>query len=106
MLATPALFFEYEDVLLRQEQRESHGRSVEEIDLLMRNFATLIVPVQVHFQWRPQLSDADDERVLEAAINGRADWIVTHNVRDFSTVRTDFGIRVLRPAEALKEIQR
>jgi predicted nucleic acid-binding protein len=77
MLATPALFFEYEDVLSRPAQREVHGRSIDEIELLMRNFATVIVPVQVHFQWRPQLTDANDERVLEAAINGRADSIIT-----------------------------
>jgi hypothetical protein len=33
----------------------------------------VIEPVEVHYQWRPQLSDAGDELVLEAAVNGRAD---------------------------------
>ena len=29
------------------------------------------------------MQDLDDEMVLDAAINGRADVIVTHNRRDF-----------------------
>jgi predicted nucleic acid-binding protein len=30
-------------------------------------------PVPTHFLWRPQLRDPNDEVVLEAAVNGRAD---------------------------------
>ena len=62
-----------------------------------------IARVETYFQWRPQLSDPDDEIVLEAAVNGRADVLVTHNVRDFSSRAERFGLRVLRPGEFLKE---
>jgi len=104
MLVTPALFLEYESVISRPEQAEVHGRSAKQIQQLLLNFASILAPVQVYFQWRPQLGDADDELVLEAAINGRADSIVTHNTRDFPAVLSDFGIRIIRPSEALKEI--
>jgi len=57
-------------------------------------------PVETHFQWRPQLSDPGDERVLEAAVNGYADALATFNVRDFGMVPLRLGIRVLRPREA------
>ena len=40
--------------------------------------------VNVHFRWRPQLTDPADELVLEAAINGQARMLVTHNIRDFA----------------------
>jgi hypothetical protein len=40
----------------------------------------------VHLRWRPQLRDPDDELVLEAAVNGRADALVTDNVKDFRDV--------------------
>jgi predicted nucleic acid-binding protein len=43
---------------------------------------------------------------LEAAINGRADAIVTHNKRDFVPATERFGIEVLSPAELLERIRR
>jgi predicted nucleic acid-binding protein len=43
--------------------------------------------------------------VLEVAINGQADALVTHNIRDFSGAADRFGIQVLRPAEVLKRIR-
>lgn len=104
LLVTPALFLEYEAVMSRPEQMEVHGRSVERIEELLINFASILTPVQVYFRWRPQLGDEDDELILEAAINGRADFICTHNVRDFPAVLSDFGIRVARPRDLLKEI--
>jgi predicted nucleic acid-binding protein len=61
--------------------------------------------VEVSFQWRPQLSDPNDEMVLETAVNGRADALVTHNVRDFAKGAARFGLRVLQPGELLKELR-
>lgn len=106
MLASPALFLEYEDVLARPEQRKVHGISPRDLELLMLDLARLIEPVEVHFRWRPQLRDADDEMVLEAAINGRADGLVTHNRKDFLHVSRDLKVRIFSPAEAIKEMNR
>lgn len=106
MLATPALFLEYEDVLSRPEQRKVHRISTRDIELLMRDLASLVEPVEVHFRWRPQLRDAGDEMVLEAAMNGRADGLVTHNRRDFLPASRNFRLRILSPAEAVKEMNK
>ena len=103
LLATPALFFEYEEVLKRPEQRLAHGLGLEELDRFLCALASACEPVEIRFHWRPQLTDADDELVLEAAVNGRADALVTHNVRDFSGVAERFGLRVIRPGDLLKE---
>ena len=65
----------------------------------------VIEAVEVHYQWRPQLSDAGDEMVLETAVNGRADAIVTFNRRHYGDVPSRFGIMVLSPAEALRRIR-
>jgi hypothetical protein len=59
--------------------------------------------VQVHFMWRPQLSDPANELILEAAVNGQAEAIVTRNVRDFRPALRMFGIPVKSPAQVLKE---
>ncbi|GLS28779.1 putative toxin-antitoxin system toxin component, PIN family [Mesorhizobium albiziae] len=101
-LVTTALFLEYEDVLSRPEQREANGLSVQQVAELMAEFAALAEPVEVHFLWRPQVADPKDEMVLEAAVNGRADALVTHNVRDFLGVAERFDIKALRPRDFLK----
>lgn len=104
-LVTPALFFEYEAVLKRPEQRLVHGIDLEGIDKFLAALASASEAVEVSFQWRPQLVDANDEMVFETAINGRADALITHNVRDFARAAPKFGLRVLRPGELLKELR-
>ncbi len=104
-LATPPLFLEYEDVLKRPEHQLFHGLSPEAIDEFLAEFAALIEPVEVHFQWRPQSRDPNDEMVLEAAINGRADALVTYNVADFAVAAARFRISVLRPGDLLKKVK-
>jgi putative PIN family toxin of toxin-antitoxin system len=105
-LATPPLFLEYEDVLKRPEHRLVHGLSTVEIDEFLAEFAALAEPVEVHFLWRPQVADPNDEMVLEAAINGQADALVTHNVMDFAEAGERFEISILRPSELLKRVRR
>lgn len=104
-LVTPALFLEYEAVLKRPEQRLAHRLKLQDIDHFLAALASACEPVDVSFQWRPQLSDPNDEMVLEAAVNGRADALVTHNVRHFEKGAVVFGLRVLRPGELLKELR-
>ncbi len=54
--------------------------------------------------WRPQLADPSDEMVLEAAVNGRADALVTHNIADFAAAAPRFGARLPRPQQLLERI--
>ena len=104
-LVAPALFFEYEAVLKRPEQRIVHGLDIEGIDRFLAALASASEAVEVSFQWRPQLADANDEMVFETAVNGRADALITHNVKDFARAAPKFGLRVLRPGELLKEMR-
>jgi len=105
-LATPALFLEYEDVLKRPEQREASGLSLAEVDTALTTLAALTEPVEVRFTWRPQLADPGDEMVLDAAVNGQADALVTHNLADFVLAAPRFGLLLLRPGELLERIGR
>ncbi|MEP6786202.1 MAG: putative toxin-antitoxin system toxin component, PIN family [Sphingomonadales bacterium] len=104
-LVTPALFLEYEAVLKRPEQRIVHGFSLRDIDRFLAALAGASHAVEVSFRWRPQLTDANDEMVLEAAINGGADALVTYNVRDFTKGAERFALRVIKPGELLKELR-
>lgn len=106
LLATPALFLEYEDVLKRPEQRAVSGLTLAQVDTALAALAASIEPVEVHFAWRPQLADPDDEMVLDVAVNGRADALVTHNVADFAQAAPRFGLALLRPGELLERMKR
>jgi len=57
----------------------------------------------VWFSWRPLLSDPGDNAILEAAIAGGCDYVVSFNERHLRAAR-EFGIVVLKPAELLKLI--
>ncbi len=105
-LVSTALFLEYEDVLHRPEQREVHGLSTAGLSMAMRELAALCEPVELHFSWRPQLADPGDEMVLETALNGRADCIVTHKLRDFQRAVPKFGIAVLTPGALLERVKK
>lgn len=104
-LASSVLFLEYEDVLLRAETRLATKMSEADVEGFLAAFASAAEGVDVNFRWRPQLKDPNDEFVLEAAVNGQADALVTHNIRDFQAVAPMFGLRVLLPRELLKELE-
>jgi putative PIN family toxin of toxin-antitoxin system len=104
-LATPPLFLEYEEVLGRPEHRLVHGLAPVAIDEFLAELAALIEPVDVHFQWRPQVRDPSDEIVLEAATNGRADALVTYNIKHFAASGGRFGILILGPADVLGKVR-
>ena len=102
-VATPTLLFEYEAVLKRPQQRHAQSLSDDSLEDAIRGLAALIEPVHVDYQWKPQLTDPDDEMVLETATNGHADAIVTFNINDFLPAAEQFGVRVLTPGVIIKE---
>jgi putative PIN family toxin of toxin-antitoxin system len=103
-VCTVALFLEYEAVLKRPEHREAAALTIEMVDRLLAALASAMEPVENHFSWRPLLPDPGDEFVLEAAVNGRADAVVTHNVRDFVPAAGRFGVGVVRPGDFLRSM--
>lgn len=103
-VATAALFLEYEEVLKRPEQREATGLTLDGVDRVLAALASATEAVETHYTWRPQLDDANDEMVLEAAVNGRVRCLVTHNVRDFVVAARRFGILVVRPGELVRSL--
>jgi putative PIN family toxin of toxin-antitoxin system len=103
ILLSTALLLEYEMVLLRPEQMQVHGFSTREVITILDTMAARAIHVSLFYDWKPQLRDPDDELVLAVAINGQADAIVTHNVRDFLPAASSFGIQILTPGRIIKE---
>ena len=106
MLLSVPLLLEYEAVLTRLQHLAACGLSRAEVERVLDDLVAVARPVRLAFRWRPRLSDPDDDMVLETAINGSADAIVTFNQRDFATGTKRFHCAVILPATALQEIRR
>jgi putative PIN family toxin of toxin-antitoxin system len=105
LLGNVGLALEYEAICQLAEHRLAAGMSQSQVDIFVDAVLAMMEPVETHYLWRPLLRDVDDEFVLEAAVNGQADAIVTFNRRDFRIVPATFGIDVLLPGEALRKIR-
>ena len=105
LLLSVPLALEYEAVCRRSEHRMEAGLSERQVEIFLDAIIAMAEPVPTHFLWRPQLRDPNDEMVLEAAVNGRAEALVTFNVRDYGTAASQFGVEVLLPREAIARIR-
>jgi putative PIN family toxin of toxin-antitoxin system len=106
LLMSVSLALEYEAICSRVEHRMAAGLSEREVSIFVNAVIAMAEPVDTHFLWRPQLRDTGDEMVLEAAVNGQADALVTFNQRDFGNAPSRFGVELLLPREALARIIR
>jgi putative PIN family toxin of toxin-antitoxin system len=99
-VVTVPLVMEYEDVLLRPGMVKASPSAVRDI---LDYLCAAAIRQPVHFLWRPQLSDVKDDMVLEAAVNGQCDAIVTWNVRDFAAA-SRFAVDVMDPPTFLDQL--
>jgi predicted nucleic acid-binding protein len=95
------LALEYEVVLLRHAREL--GLRPEDATGLVDYLCAIGHRQQIHFLWRPTLTDPRDEFILELAVAAGCHAIVTHNTRDFEGARR-FGVDVLTPAAFLARL--
>ncbi len=103
-LTSTPLLLDYEFALKQAEARLAHGLSREEIDSALAAFASAAAPVDVTFLWRPQMNDPADELVLEAAVNGNAEAIVSRRAQHFALAGQMFGFETLTPQDFMARI--
>ena len=96
---TPALMYEYEDVARRPGI--APGLSPQEITNILNLIYQESHLQLVWFSWRPLSPDPGDDAILEAAIAGGCDYVVSFNERHLCAAR-EFGIEILKPADLLK----
>ena len=92
------LFIQYQDVLARN--RHEHVIAPSDIAAFLVALDALATYHDIHYLLRPELDDPEDDKVLEVAFAARADFVVTHNVRHFSSIGK-FGIRAVTPVQFL-----
>ena len=100
-----ALFNEYEDVFSRNALFEKSRLGPEEREELLDIFFACCEWTRVYYLWRPNLRDEADNHLIELAVAGGADFIVTRNLRDLQSAELRFGgLKVVSPDLFLKEI--
>ena len=98
-----ALFAEYESMLSRSGLFARSPISAQERNALWAAIASCCRWVRVYYLWRPNLPDEADNHVVELAVAGGAEVIVTHNTRDFTRAELHFpGLRILTPGELIR----
>src|SRR5277367_6726727 len=91
---SPALIDEYKKVLPRARLKLD-PKQIDRLILLLRSTATFVNPrkgVRI-------AGDPDDNKVIECALAGRADFVVTGNIRHFPAQFQD--IRIITPRDFL-----
>ena len=105
LLLSVPLALEYEAVCSKAEHRLAAEFTDRQVAVFLDAVIAMAMPVKPHFLWRPQLRDPNDEMVLEVAINGRADALVTFNMRDFGMAPSRFGVEALLPREVIARLR-
>jgi len=96
---TIPMYTEWQSVMTRAEHMPP-GASVDLTMRYLRYLASMAHLQDVHFLWRPFLSDPDDDMVLECAVASGSQFIVTHNIRDFRRVE-ELKVQAIKPADFL-----
>jgi len=100
-----ALLAEYEDVLSRPKLFVRSRLDAAERDELLDIFLATCRWTRIYYGWRPNLQDEGDNHLVELAVAGGADYIVTRNFRDVARMELLFpNLKVIFPETLLKEI--
>lgn len=105
LLLSTTLLVEYESVLRRSENLARMNATESEVLEVLDALAGCCVPVAFDYRWRPTGSHGDDELVVETAISGSADALVTFNLKDMRHAVSRFGIPALRPGIVLRRMR-
>jgi putative PIN family toxin of toxin-antitoxin system len=102
-LISNALFHEYEDVSSRDNILALCPLSKSEIKALLRAYYSVCKWVPIYYLWRPNLKDEGDNFLVELAVAGNAEFIVTNNIKDIKSAELSFAdLHVLTPEELIR----
>lgn len=100
------LYAEYEDVLSRTKLFVRSRLDASERDELLDIYLATCRWTRIYYGWRPNLQDEGDNHLVELAVAGGADYIVTKNLRDVARMELLFpNLKVVFPETLLKEIR-
>jgi uncharacterized protein len=100
-----ALFHEYEDLLGRSALMAKCKLGVRDREALFAAFLSIAEWVKVYFLWRPNLPDEADNHLIELALAGSAETIVTNNLKDLRQGELRFpGLNIQSPRQFMTQL--
>ncbi len=103
-LVGQALLAEYEAAIARESLFGNGAIPRREREELLDAFLSCCRWTRVYYTWRPNSPDESDNHVVELAVAGGAQAIVTKNTRDFREMELRFaGLRILAPGQLSEE---
>jgi len=101
-----ALLAEYEDVLGRGALFERSRLDAAEREELLDIFLARCRWTRIYFGWRPNVPDEGDNHLVELAVAGGAQAIVTRNLRDLQGMDLRFpALKLMTPEDLLREVR-
>lgn len=99
-----ALLAEYEDVIARPDLFEGCRLNLDERNELLDIFLARCEWTRIYYTWRPNLPDEADNHLIELAVAGGAQYVVTRNLKDVARMELRFpNVRIVSPENLLKE---
>ena len=103
-LVSHALLYEYEDLIGRESVFDHPVALIfTEREVLFNALYSVCRLIDVSYLWRPNLKDEGDNFIVELAVAGNADYIITKNLKDFRQSELIFdSFKVITPKQLLE----
>lgn len=103
-LMSNALFVEFESLLSRDNIFRKSPLSEQQRQDFLSDFLSVCKWVSIYYLWRPNLRDEADNHLIELALSGGGEHIITGNTKDFKGTELSFPqIQILTPSNYLKQ---
>ncbi len=93
------LFREYESVMKRKKIQTLTILTKEEQQELLEAFLSKCTWNDIYYSWRPNLSDENDNFLVELAVASGAKAIITYNTKDFKNAELVFEHTITTPED-------
>jgi putative PIN family toxin of toxin-antitoxin system len=105
LILSETILREFREVMLREEVRERFGYSARDIESFVQLLREVSSMVAVKSRFRAVKDDPNDDIVVNTAVDGKAEWIVSGDVH-LRKMRVFRGIRIVTPREMLRIVAR
>jgi len=105
LVLSETILREFREVMLREEVRERFGYSARDVESFVQHLRGVSSMVAVKSRFKMVKADPNDDIVVNTAVDGKAEWIVSGDVH-LRRMRVFRGIRIVNPRQMLRIVSR